>query len=483
MSLIKSTGRGASWQVLGGVLQTIIRISATMVLARKLTPEDFGIFLVATLVYGMFQLLSASGMTAGIMVKDQPDKEDLSTCYWLTLIIRLVLSVISLLTAPLVAIILDMPEAESSIQVISVLILISGIGALPQTLLAKKLNFKKISLIKLLGTVLESGIAVALVLHTSLGLWCLIIAMIVGHTFISFCFLFASNWLPSLIFAKDRTQYLLRYGLNSLGATTATYIANNVDNFVVAKMLGVKALGFYDFAYRVPHILNERITGPIGGVAFSVLANIKSSNNAELGNAYIKFVKYVAWISFPAYAGLAVLAPDVILFLWGEQWLAITQPMQILCITAAIQSFSPITTYFYYCHDRPDLPLKFDMLGLVLVAILAPALGYFYNITGVAYGMLITKLALMISPLYAISRYGGNITYFLKEIGKPLSTTILMFGLVYLVKLTVAPYVEQGILMILLISSIGALIYIAIVYILYRRELIDILSTIKQTIK
>lgn len=483
MSLIKSTGRGASWQILGGISQTVIRIGATMILARHLTPEDFGVFIAAMLIYGFFELLSATGMAAGIIVKNKPDALDLSTCFWLIISIRVVLTSLSIIFAPYISSLLDMRMAQLPIQTVSILILISGIGALPQTLLAKEFLFNKIVVIKLMCTLVESSIAVFLVLTTDLHYWSLVIATMFGSTLMSLSFFVVSDWRPKFCFSKERSKYLLKYGLNSLGSSFTTYVANNIDNIVIAKLLGAKSLGYYDFAYRIPQIINERVTGPLGAVTFSVLSKIKNEDNTSLLPAYIKIVKYIAWLTFPTFTGLAVLAPEVVLVLWGEKWLPIVPAMKVLCAAAGVHVVASIANYLYFCNERPDLPFKFDLLSLIFSIILIPTLGYYFGILGVAYATLLSKLVLTVSPIYAIYMFGGSIRLFVYEVMKPALSSAVMGGTVYFSREWVLSTFDGILLQLLILIFLGVVVYISSVFVIFKNDFIELLKTVRQIIK
>jgi O-antigen/teichoic acid export membrane protein len=481
MSLNVEAGRSAVWMLVGGMIQTAIRVGASMILARNLDPVDFGIFGIAILVYGLFELLSATGMTSGIIVKEKPDFLDLSTCFWCIMGIRSALFCIIVMLAPIIAILLQTPDLSLLIRVLSVLIIISGAGALSQALLTKKLFFKKIVIIRIFGVLIESSVAVFVVLTTTQNYWALVTGMISGIFFMNFYYVISSQWLPRFTFSTDRVSYLMRFGLNTMGSSFVAYLRNNIDYLIVAKLLGAVKLGYYEFAYRIPNMINEKVSGPIGSVIFPSLAKLQDSNERLL-NGHIKATSYLSWLFFPAFAGLAILSQELVLFLWGGKWLEVVMPLKILCVGATIQSITGHTRYVYFCKNRPDLPFKFDLLGLCMTICFVSLLGYYHGLVGIATGMAISQFIMVTSSLYALKILESSILVFFKAILKPFLAATIMMILVFFLKKYLT-HSEIGLLPYLLLTIVwGILTYVAFIYLCFRKDFKEIQILMKKII-
>lgn len=476
MSLSILAGKGALWQISGGGAQAIIRLGSSMILARKLDPVDFGIFGMAHIVYGMFELLSINGMTSGIITKQYPTEDDLSTCFWSTIVVRIIIFTILLISAPYIASYLNDNNLSITIRTVSLLILITGLGSVSQTLLTKALKFKEISLIKSIGVLIESGLAVALSLTTNLKYWSLVLAMLISIGLINIVFILYAKWYPKLLFSNDSFRYLIRFGINNMGSTITAYLSYNFDYFIVTKLLGTKMLGYYEYAYRIPHLINEKISGPVGMVVFPVLAKTKEYDN-KIADGFLASSKYVAWVTFPALGGLAILSHSIVNFLWGEKWLVIVVPLQILCISAAINSVSDFSKAIFLCKNRPDLTFKFEIFTFAIAVISVCALGYLYGIIGVAIGMVIARSSSVVAMSYGLRLVNSSTSEMFKVLRAPVVSTIIMMGVVYSINRFIIK--SNNNLELLSCVIFGVLSFIATVRTVYRDDYTDLISKAK----
>lgn len=389
--LTRSAGRGALWQMLGGGWQTVIRLGASMVLARALTPDDFGIFGMALLARELIDNVGDLGMGTGIIAKKDVSEDDLCTCFYTMAVVRFMLFVATFALAPVAAAFFHTPKVTWVLRAVSCTFLFSILSAVSMTLLQKQLRFGSLVIIRGSSVLVEAGTAVALVLLTDLRYWALVSAMLVSGLFVHLTIFIWTKWYPKLKFSKESFRYLFRYGINNLGFSIVNYLHQNIDYILVGRLLGTASLGFYQFAYQIPHLILDRLARPVGGVVFPALSKVQDSNERLIAG-YVKAVKYIALGAFPALGGLAVLAEPTVTVLWGEKWLPIVMPLQILCLCAAMRCIvTPIGSIFL-CKNRPDIPFKFSMVTLAFTFSVVSILGYLYSLNGVAAGMLASTL-------------------------------------------------------------------------------------------
>jgi len=390
-ALARSAGRSALWQVLGGGWQTVVRLGASTILARALAPEDFGIFGMALLARELITHIGALGMNTGIIAKKDVSEDDLCTCFWTIAGVRFILFIAAFAIAPLAADFFDTPKVTWVLRAVSFTFLFSIFSSVSTALLQKQLKFGYLVIIAGLSAIVESGIAVTLVLLTDLRYWALVFAMLISIFFLHVTIFIWAKWRPRLKFSKESFRYLFRFGINNLGFSIVNYLHQNIDYLLVGRLLGATSLGFYEFAYRIPHMMLNKFARPVGGVLFPTLSKVQDSNE-RLIVGYVKAVKYIALGVFPVLGGLAALSDLTVTILWGEKWLPIVIPMQILCFCAAMRCvMTPIGSIFL-CKNRPDIPFKFSMVALVFTFSVVCILGYLYGLNGVAAGMLTSTL-------------------------------------------------------------------------------------------
>jgi len=390
-ALTRSAGRGALWQIMGGGWQTFVRLAASTVLARVLAPEDFGLFGMALLVQAFISHIGALGMSTGIIAKKNVSEDDLCTCFWTMASVRFILFIATFAIAPLAAAFFDNTKVTWVLRAVSFTFLFSILSAVSTTLLQKQLRFGHLVIINGLSALVESGIAVTLALLTDLRYWALVCAMLISSLFMHLTIFAWVKWYPKFKFSKESFRYLFRYGINNLGFSIVNYFHQNIDYLLVGRLLGTASLGFYEFAYRIPHLILDRFARPVGSVVFPALSKVQD-NNERLIAGYVKAAKYIALGAFPALGGLAVLSDLTVTVLWGEKWLPIVIPLRMLCLCAAIRCvMTPIGSIFL-CKNRPDIPFKFSLVTLAFTFSVVGILGYLYSLNGVAAGMLASTL-------------------------------------------------------------------------------------------
>lgn len=388
-TLRRSAGRGAIWQVLGGLTQAVVRLGASMILARVLVPEDFGLFGMALLVVELARHLSMLAMTQGLIVKKEIDDRDLCTCFWSIAGINGLLFLITFSSAPLIALMMNEPRLEEIIRWVSLIFIISTFSTIGYAILAKKLEFGKTAAIQAVGVLLESMLAVYLALNTDLGYWALIYAMLVASIYIEISILFASGWLPKFIFEKEIFRYQARFGLNGMGANITSYLSQNLDYWLVGRFMGANSLGLYEYAYRIPHLLQNNVARPVGSVLFPALARLQEDDEA-LMRGCMQTTRYVILVTFPMLGGLAALAEPLINVLWGDQWTSIVLPLQILCICTAIRCYTQSLGAVLLCKNKPEIAFRQSLITCICVVIFIPLGLMWGGLVGVALGMLLS---------------------------------------------------------------------------------------------
>ena len=387
MSLKRLAVKGAIWNVGGGVAQTVIRLGASMVLARALNPFDFGIMGMGMMVLSFLMLLSNSGVGAAIIAKREYNQDDLSTAFWFMLIFRVLLFLITFLCAPLFASFFHESRLTNALRVMSFAFLISILSAIPSTILTKELKFSTINTITILSVFLESVIAIFLAVKMGYRYWSLIIAMLIASLFTQIAFLTVTRWIPSLKFSWDSFRYYKRYITNCIGSSLMVYFLGNVDYLIVSRLLGTSSLGYYEFSYRIPHLIRIRLAQPLSGVLFPTLAKSRDLSQSSYG--IYSIIKVISIVSFTILIFLAVFSREIILFLWGEKWLKISPLLIIACIGALIDCVMVPRTSIFLAHERPDLNFKMNFFHTIATIILVFLLTKRFGLIGTALGVLL----------------------------------------------------------------------------------------------
>lgn len=433
LSLTKSAGRGAFFQVFGGGTQTIIRIGASIILARLLVPEDFGLFGMALLLGEMILRIGALGMGIGIIAKSDVNDEDLSTAFWTMAVVRCLMFVAAFTLAPFLSKFFEEPRVTNIIRAVSFTFLFQIVGVVGNALLRKRLFFHKIFVINASSALIEAIIAILLVTLYIQNYWALVIAMVSASLWNNMLVFILSRWIPKFRFSKKSFRFLFRYGINSLGASLAGYFNENIDYLLVGKMLGPRMLGFYEFAYRIPFLIENRISSPLKEIMFPTLVHVKNSDE-KLARGFVKGVKYISFICLPALGGVAVIAELMVRVLWGDKWMPIVLPLQILCLAAVIKSTTNPAHIVFICKDRPDIPFKFNIVATFFTFVAVAIMGYFCGIVGVAYGMLAGSISGIYLIIMAFKKMRAPIMLIMNSLFPIITSTMMTMLSAYLTR-------------------------------------------------
>ena len=476
LPLAQSTGRSAIWQLVGGSWQTLVRLGASIFLARTLKPEDFGLFGLALLVQAFVTNAGAFDMSAGIIARKHLTDDDICTCFWTMTSVRCTLFLICYFGASTAAWFFTEPRLTKVLQVVSLSLLISILEAVSQTLIIRNLQFGTLNVIRGCSILLESTLAIVLALYTDLQYWSLVCAMMASYLFSGSIIFASARWIPKFRFNRESFKYFFRFGINGLGSSIIGYLSHNFDYISVGRLLGANQLGLYEFAYRIPHLIHERVSQPVQAVIFPSLSKLQT-DDSQMAYAYEKAVKYIALITFPALLGLAAIADIGIPVLWGAQWTSIVGPMRILCICSLLRSMPQGIGSVFYCKDRPDLPFKVGLWGLFWTALCVGSLGYLWGLYGVASGMVLSVLPNFYMLWLAYRMMNLSLSSMFHAISHVLGASMASIFAVYIIKIFLL-HINISLSLTLGLSILaGVVTYPLIIYQFFPKLFVDILET------
>lgn len=404
-ALLQSAGRGAAWRIAGGAWATVVRLAASMILARHLSPADFGIAAMAFLARDFIWRVGALGMGAGVVAKKDLTQEDLSTAFWTDGTVRLGLFALSFAAAPLVGLFFGAPDVVWVFRAVSVTFLLSAASSVSGTLLYRRMHLGRQETIFAVGVTVESAAAVTLACTTQLAYWSLVIAMLVGSVLTHGLTILAARWRPSFHFSRKSFRFQFRFGAYGLAGSIFEFLEDNIDYLVVGRLWGQGILGLYEFAFRIPTLLHTRLVRPAAGVIFPSLARAQTDRDLVI-RGFMKATRLSALMVWPMLAALGALAYPVVLVMWGDQWRAIVPWLQILCVVAAMNSLSTCASPVFMAIHRPDMPLKLQVPKCLAAFAAVATAGHYWGVTGVAWAMAAMSLYYFVLA-YAVCRMSG----------------------------------------------------------------------------
>jgi O-antigen/teichoic acid export membrane protein len=337
LSLTARTLSGLSWSTGSAGVQMSLKVLILVVLARLVTPEEFGVVGAALVVVGFSHILSQLGVGPAIVQRHALAEEDLRVGFTLSMLLGLLLAVIIYLSAPQVARFFRMEDLTGVLRVLAPVFLIGGAGLVAEALLQREMNFRAIAGVSVVSDVLGYGVVgIGLAWH-GWGVWALVGAHL-GQTAtktIALLMIRRHPVRPSLNprICRELTWFGTGLSIGRFGA----YVATQGDNLIVGRLLGAVALGIYGRAYQFVVMPVNAIGGVLEKVLFPAMAEIQA-DLPRLSMVYRRGTALVALVTLPLSGVLAVLAPEIIGVLLGSAWLDVVAPFRILTLTIFIRA-------------------------------------------------------------------------------------------------------------------------------------------------
>lgn len=374
--------------------EKIVRLLALVVLARILSPSDFGIATMVLLVVNTMLIFKDWGFGSALVYRKEKVNEAASAMMLVEVGTGIVLTTAIILTAPLAAKYFNEPSVVTLLRVLSLSVLFASLGSVPHSLLQKELDFKRKMIPDVSATVGYAVVAIGLAL-AGLGVWSLVLAELSWAVINLALVWIITPWRPSFSFDKQIMRELIDYGKHVMVFDLVVFISSNLDYIIIGRALGAADLGLYQLAFKLatyPAI----IIPVISRVMFPALAKLQDDSD-KLTEFYLKTLNYASFLTIPAGIGLLAIAPVLIPAVFGAKWTGAITTMQVLIPFSIATILTGNTNELFRGAGRPDIQAKLELTKLI---VLVPALWYLtkYGIFGVGLGQSIVLVSFM--PLY-----------------------------------------------------------------------------------
>lgn len=409
-------------------VKIVLTLAINSILAHLLTPEDFGLIAMAMVFVNLAGLLNDMGLQSALIQKRNADEPHVSSAFWLNLTEGILLSACLAALAPLIARFYGESRLALIVLAISPTFTVASLGMIQAALIQKRLDFRTLAVADIISLTAGGATATGLAFGGA-GVWSLVALSLVSMAVYACVVSIASEWRPSLVFSRKSARELLGFGLPLMGNSFANYFNRNLDNMLIGKFLGGEQLGFYSLAYKLLLFPLQNVSNTIGQVMFPALSMIQE-DHARVRGAYLRATRYIAFLTFPAMAGLALVAPQFVRVFFGPQWERSIFIVRVLSCVGLVQSVGTTVGWIYLSQGRTDVMLRWTVFALSVVAT-SFAVGLIWEIEGVAVSYAIASF-LLVYPLFAIPfrLIGLRFTSFLDNFRTITASTIVMAAVV-----------------------------------------------------
>jgi O-antigen/teichoic acid export membrane protein len=383
-SLWQAVARSVRDNVIAEFLGQAIRLGGFVLLARKLAPDEFGVFRVLLVVCVLATLTNNTGLADALVQRKQITPEHEATAWWLTILLAMTAAVTLYAVAPLVASVMAMPKLVSGSRLLCIPILIDATAIVSTSRLRRRLNFGALATADVVCE-LAFIVTALLVLWEGMPMWSLPAGLAARTSTRAVVILIAEPHFPRAWPTIGAARDFSRFSVAAWGSGVVYILSSNADYLLVGKLLGSTALGFYGMAWDLLRFVPDRLHRVAGRVTFPAFCQLQDDNEA-LARAYIDFFDYIARVVLPIAACAAIAAPEILRTIYGSQWVPSELPMRLLAPGLALSGLRLGIGSVYYSKNRPALDMFLHGARLVLLIITVVGLSR-WGLFGVSLGM------------------------------------------------------------------------------------------------
>lgn len=341
-----------------------IQFVVSIILARLLTPADYGLIGLITVFLAIAMVFAQSGLGQALVQHKEIDQEEFSTVFYFSMVFSIVLYLILFLCAPLIAGFYNEPKLTAIVRVLGTTVIIGAINSVQQAYVQKTMQFKRFFYSTLTGTLISAIIGIAMA-YAGCGVWALVGQQISNQLINTAVLWFTVKWRPNFVFSVKKGLRLFSYGWKLLCSSLLDTVYNNLYSLIIGKFYSAADLGYYNRGKQFPMLLIQNINSSIDSVLFPVLSEAQDDKE-RLKSMVRRSIVTSTFIIFPCMAGLAAIATPLTKLLLTDKWLPAVPFIQFCCFIYAFWPIHTANLQAIKATGRSDIFLKLEIIKKVV---------------------------------------------------------------------------------------------------------------------
>lgn len=453
-SLKQKTISGLLWSFMDSFATQGITFIVGIILARLLSPREFGLIGMITVFIAISSSFINSGFGNALIRKQDCTEKDFSTVFYFNLVMGGLFFWILFFSAPAISRFFNEPQLKHIVQVLSFVLIIDSLTIIQRTILTKRIDYKLQTKISIISSIISGTVGLTMAFN-GFGVWSLVARQISQQTMNSFLLWIWNQWRPIFVFSTKSFQQLFSFGYKLLISGLIDTLYTNLYYMVIGKYFSAQELGYYTRADQFKSLPSSNLQRIIGRVSYPVLASIQN-DTLRLIESYRKLIRSSMFISFVLMLGLAAIARPMILSLIGEKWEPSIIYLQLLCFVGMFYPLHALNLNMLQVKGRSDLLLRLEIIKKV-IAIPIILIGIMFGIKEMILGMLVvTLIAYYLNSYWSGRLIGYSFFAQIKDILPSLQLALIISFVVFVEGLLI-PLTPLPLLIIQLISG-GVLI-------------------------
>ena len=470
--LKEKTLSGIKWNAIGRFSTQGIGFVIGLLLARVLSPSDYGVVGMVGIFFAIAQTFIDSGFGSALIRKKDCSEADYNTAFYFNIIVGIICCIALSISAPYIAIFFETPILKDIVIVMSINMLINSATIVQWAKLNSAIDFKTQAKISLITTIV-SGIVGLTLAYTGFGVWSLVLQNLFSTRLRTILLFKVTKWSPKWIFSKESFKYLFNFGSKILTASLLHTIYANMTTIIIGKVYTAKDLGYYSRGESMASLPSTNITGILQSVTYPILSKIQDDDERMI-QVYRKYIAMSSMVIFWGMCLLAALAKPLIITLLTDKWLDSVIYLQIFCFALMFDHLCQLNLNILYVKGRSDLVLRLEVIKKsISISMIIAAIPF--GVLAICISRAIyTQIAVFINTYYTGKLFGLGYLTQVKDFSAYLFGALLSATPAYLLTFTNSPHIVT-----LLLGGVSA---IGIYYFLFKKDahFNEVLSLIKK---
>ena len=462
------------WSFFERIGQQAVQFVISIILARLLLPEEFGLIAMLTIFMAVAQSFINSGFGSTLIQKQDATHIDECSIFYFNILVGFLAAGLLCLAAPWIAGFYNQPLLVPLTCVLSLNLIINAFGIVQTVLLTKHIDFKTQLKVSVIAASFSGTIGVTMALN-GFGVWSLVAQSLGSNLFRTILLWFFNTWRPSLTFSYASLRGMFAFGSRLLASGLLDTVFRNIYLVVIGKLFSPIALGFYSRAKGLQQLPVDNISSIVSRVTFPVFSSVQD-DKPRLKRGVRKALTILVMINFPMMIGLAIVAKPLVLMLLTEKWLPCVPYLQLLCVAGMLYPLHVINLNVLIAQGRSDLFFRLEILKKILVVI-AIAVTYRWDIIAMIYGQIATScFCYFLNAYYTGKMLDYPITEQIQDVMPSLALAGIMGLGVYALKYT---SLDNSVVLLSAQITTGIVLYAGLCYIFRISSFVEVRGIIK----
>ena len=447
---------GAFWKFAERIFNQGVSFIVSLVLARLLTPDDYGAVAVVNIFIEIANVILVSGLNTALVQKKEINQEETSTIFYCSMLLSLVLYGVMFVAAPWIAGVYNIPILTPVIRVFALRLPLSAFESIQSALISREMSFKKYFISTIGGTVVSAIVGISMAM-AGCGVWALVAQTLTGALIGTVVLVFTVRWRPTRQFSLQAAKPLLSYGWKIMAVDLTGTVFNNLNGMLIGVRYTSADLACYTKGKHLPNLLRNNIYNTILSVLFPAMARV-GDDYAQMRKLANRSIGMLSYVIFPMMMGMIAVAEDLVLVLYTQKWIEMVPFVCIVCFECMVSIIPTVSLLTLKSAGYSDIMLKMEFIKkpVLLISIL---IAMQFGVVAVALTLpLNTLLDMLINAIFTKKKLGYSLLQQLKAVLPATLLSLTMGATVALIGLIGLPALPSLLLRVLA----GVVVYLAL---------------------